>query len=79
MGCEDCAKTGYLGRMAIYEIVPVYEDMRELIAKKAPISELRALALKNGWPTLAQSAFKKVFLGITSLDEALRMVMIREG
>ncbi len=79
VGCEDCAKTGYLGRMAIYEIVPVYEDMRELIAKKAPISELRALALKNGWPTLAQSAFKKVFLGITSLDEALRMVMIREG
>ncbi len=79
IGCEDCAKTGYAGRMAIYEIVPINDAMREMISKKAPVSELRAEASRNGWPTLEQSAFRKVFSGITSLDEALRMVLIKEG
>jgi len=79
VGCDDCAKTGYMGRMAIYEIVPINDAMRQMIARRAPTEELRAESARNAWPTLELSAFRKVLMGLTSVDEAIRMVLIKEG
>ncbi len=77
VGCEACAQMGYSGRVAIYEIALVNTVMRELIARRAPLREMREEAARHGWPTLEQSAFKKIFSGLTSVDEALRMVLMK--
>lgn len=72
-GCRNCSNTGYKGRMAIYEVMPINENLKELILKGASSTELKKEAVKSGMSTLRASAIKKMKQGLTSVEEVLRI------
>jgi general secretion pathway protein E len=72
-GCEACFQTGYLGRSAIYELMVVDDEMRQLIMKNSDASQVKALAMQKGMRTLRQDGASKVLAGITSVDEVVRV------
>lgn len=74
-GCEKCYDTGYKGRVGIYELLEVTRELRDLIARNAPIEELRKSAMANGFKTLGEQAIELVEQGATSLDEILRVAV----
>jgi type IV pilus assembly protein PilB len=73
-GCEECNNTGYKGRIAIYEVMPLWEEIQELIFKGKSSSKIRDKAKTLGLVTLQEQAFNKVTEGITSIDEWMRVV-----
>jgi general secretion pathway protein E len=72
-GCLHCRNTGYLGRLGIFEIFPMSEQMKKLISTKANDSELRQTAIREGMTTLREDAWRKVQAGLTTVEEALRV------
>jgi len=72
-GCPACKQTGYRGRTAIYEFLMVDDEIREHIAAKTSAGRLRQLAMAKGMIGLRQDGFQKVAMGITTLDEVLRV------
>jgi len=72
-GCENCHFTGYQGRTGIYEIMLVNEPIRRLILKKASSEEIKKEAITSGMHTLFQDGIRKVFKGITTLEEVIRV------
>ena len=74
-GCSRCNNTGYKGRIGIYEIMEVNDEIEMLAAKKAPAERIREAALRNGMRTLRQDGLLKVRLGITSVEEVLRVTV----
>ena len=72
-GCETCFQTGYLGRSAIYELLIVDDEMRQLIMKNSDASMVKALSMEKGMRTLRQDGASKVLAGITSVDEVVRV------
>jgi len=70
-GCSDCSRTGYRGRMGIYEIFQVDEDVRRLIYEKVPSSVLRARARELGMRTLREDGVRKVLAGISTPEEVI--------
>ncbi len=77
-GCEECNDTGYRGRKGIFEIMVVNDEIRHLIYECAPANEIRAAARKAGMATLREDGMKKARLGITTLDEVLRITAVDE-
>ena len=75
IGCEACAKTGYSGRMAVYELLPMTGPLQELITRHASLSEIRTEARKAGLKTLEENCYQKVILGETTLEEILRVIV----
>ncbi len=75
-GCEYCRESGYKGRVGIYELMLVDDVFRDLVAKKVSSVKLREVAIKAGMESLQQDATKKIIQGITSVEEALRVVYI---
>ena len=69
IGCDNCKGTGYRGRTGIYEVMPISDDMRQLIMRNGNALEIAALAEKEGVRTLRMSGLLKVRAGITSLEE----------
>jgi type IV pilus assembly protein PilB len=74
-GCPTCSFTGMKGRMAIYEVMPVSQEIRDLILRNAPVAEIREVAVSQGMKTLRQSALMKVIDGVTTLEEVLRVTL----
>lgn len=74
-GCNECNRTGYKGRIGIFEAVVVDDDMRELIKHKASPREYRVLLKKRGIPSLRSAGLQKVRDGITTVDEVLRVTI----
>ena len=74
-GCAKCNQLGYKGRTCIAEVMPVNEQLRELISQRASFQKVRDLAKTNGMQTIQESALKKVNEGITSLEEALAVTV----
>ncbi len=72
-GCHDCRFTGYHGRTAIYEILTVTEPIRELILSHASSQQIRQKAILQGMRTLRQDGLQKVFSGITTFTEVMRV------
>jgi type IV pilus assembly protein PilB len=70
-GCPTCNGSGYKGRLAIYEIMPVTQDLADLIFKRADLNDLRTQAEKDGMRTLRNVAVEKWKSGITSSDEVI--------
>lgn len=70
-GCDACNKTGYKGRVALYEVMPVKEDLRELILQGASSDEIKKKAISVGMKTLRMSGLEKVKEGMTTLEEVL--------
>jgi type IV pilus assembly protein PilB len=77
-GCDYCNNTGYRGRMGIYEIMVIDDQMRELIMRRASTSILRKEAIKRGMRTLRESGLFAIYDGITSLDEVVRETITEE-
>jgi type IV pilus assembly protein PilB len=74
-GCQTCSFTGMKGRVAIYELMPVTEELKEMILKNAPTAELRATAQAQGMKTLRQAGLAKVIEGTTTVEEVLRVTL----
>jgi len=73
VGCEKCNNTGYMGRIAIYEVMPVSEKLSKLIIEKAAASSIQKQAMDEGMLTMKQDGYVKVLEGITTLDEVVRV------
>jgi type IV pilus assembly protein PilB len=73
VGCDKCNNTGYLGRIAIYEVMPVTEKIGKLILEKATAAEMQRLAQSEGMLTMKQDGFVKVLEGVTTIDEVWRV------
>jgi len=74
VGCARCANTGYWGRTAIHEILPIDAEIQEAIVKRQTASEIKRIACKQGaMRTLRQAGLRKVAKGITTLDEIVRV------
>jgi type IV pilus assembly protein PilB len=71
-GCEKCNNTGYKGRVGLYEVMEVTEDLRELILVGASGLELRRKAVEEGMLTLRRSGLMKVLEGVTTMEEVTR-------
>jgi type IV pilus assembly protein PilB len=71
-GCEKCNQTGYKGRVGLYEVMEIAEELRELILVGASGLELRRKAVDEGMITLRQSGLRKVKLGVTTVEEVVR-------
>jgi len=72
-GCEACSGTGYKGRMGIYELMGGTPQIKRLIKKQATSEDLFAQAVKEGMSTLKQDGTRKVFLGLTDINEVRRV------
>jgi type IV pilus assembly protein PilB len=71
-GCDKCNNTGYKGRVGLYEVMEVTDELRELILVGASALELRRKAVEEGMLTLRQSGLRKVKDGVTTIDEVVR-------
>ena len=71
-GCEDCRNTGYRGRTAIFEMIPMARELRKLVFDNANEDEIRQAAIKNGMVTLRDAGNERVLDGTTSVEEVLR-------
>ncbi len=71
-GCDLCNNTGYKGRMGLYEIMTLDDDMRDMIIKHASTQVLRAEARKRGMRTLRQAGLAAIFDGVTTIEEVVR-------
>jgi type IV pilus assembly protein PilB len=75
-GCERCTNTGYKGRVGLYEVMEINDDIRELILSGASAVELRAKAIENGMITLRGSGLQKIRDGATSIEEVVRETVL---
>src|SRR5215813_5548418 len=74
-GCATCNFTGMKGRIAIYEVMPIGEELRDGILKNAPTAELRDIAQRAGMKSLRQAGLMKVIEGTTTIEEVLRVTL----
>jgi type IV pilus assembly protein PilB len=74
-GCPTCSFTGMKGRVAIYEVMPIGEALRDMILKNASTAELREQAQKDGMKTLRQAGLMKVLDGTTTVEEVVRVTL----
>ena len=74
-GCEKCDKSGYKGRTAIFEILAMTRDIRELIVKEATDLEIRDKAIEQGFVNLRAAAIKKLLEGSTTVEEVMSVTI----
>jgi len=78
VGCDRCRGTGYRGRIGIFEIFRLNDEMHELVLKRESTRTLTECARRHGMRTLGQSGWEKVKAGHTTLDEVLRVITVAE-
>ncbi|WP_242360572.1 type IV-A pilus assembly ATPase PilB [Anaeromyxobacter sp. SG17] len=71
VGCRTCNDRGYKGRVAVYEVMPLWDGLKELVIQGCSTAELKQEAIRLGFRTLRMSALNKVKLGVTTLAEAV--------
>jgi type IV pilus assembly protein PilB len=71
-GCNNCSGTGYKGRIALYEVMPMFEEIKDLVLMGASTSEIRREAMRLGMKTLRQSGVSMMLEGTTTYQEVLR-------
>ena len=74
-GCQTCNFTGMKGRVAVYEVMPISEEIRDLILNDAATSEIREMAQRQGMKTLRQAGLIKVMEGTTTVQEVVRVTL----
>jgi len=75
-GCATCNKTGYKGRVGLYEVMEINDELRELVLVGASALELKKKAMDNGMLTLRRSGLTKVGLGMTTIEEVVRETVL---
>ena len=74
IGCDECAGTGYRGRTAIFEVMPVEDTLREAILERGSTAKLRQAARRRGMVTLADAGLDRVRAGVTTVEEVIRVI-----
>jgi type IV pilus assembly protein PilB len=74
-GCQTCNFTGMKGRIALYELMPITEELRTVILKGGQTAEIREMAQSQGMKTLRQAGLMKVLEGTTTIEEVLRVTL----
>ena len=72
-GCDECSRTGYRGRRALFEVLEVDDDIERAIVARENATQIRNLSLSKGMKTLREDGWAKVFAGVTSVKEVLRV------
>jgi type II secretory ATPase GspE/PulE/Tfp pilus assembly ATPase PilB-like protein len=72
-GCAECGNTGYYGRVAVFEVLPVSEKISRLILERASSADIEHVAREEGMVTMKQDGYMKVVEGVTSVEEVLRV------
>src|SRR6185369_8314502 len=72
-GCTECGNLGYLGRVGIYEVLPVSEKIARLILEHADSSVIENQAMLEGMIAMKQDGYLKVLQGVTTIEEVLRV------
>ncbi len=72
-GCEECNRTGFRGRVALYEVMPVREEIKDLVLRGGSALDIKRETIRLGMKTLRQAGLTKVEEGMTTLDEVLRV------
>ena len=72
-GCRNCADTGYKGRIALYEVMPCWDPLKEMVLNGASTAELKLEAIKLGMQTLRMAGIEKLKEGLTTVDEVVRV------
>ncbi|HLF86218.1 MAG TPA: type IV-A pilus assembly ATPase PilB [Nitrospiria bacterium] len=70
-GCPTCSNTGYKGRLALYEVMPIGEELREQILQGSSSDEIKKAAIRSGMATLRMSGLSKIREGITTVEEVV--------
>jgi type II secretory ATPase GspE/PulE/Tfp pilus assembly ATPase PilB-like protein len=70
-GCDRCRNTGYSGRVGIYELLSVDDQLRDIIARNPNVAEFRRLCIERGMVTLRNDGMRKVARGLTTIQEVL--------
>ena len=78
-GCEHCNSTGYRGRLGIYEIMTLNDEIRDLIMNRASTGVLRAAARKNGMTLLRENGLEAIYKGITTIEEVVKETIAAES
>lgn len=73
VGCEKCNNTGYMGRIAIYEVMPMSERIAKLVVERSEASRIQSQAMEEGMLTMKQDGYVKVLEGVTTIAEVLRV------
>jgi type IV pilus assembly protein PilB len=73
VGCARCGGSGYKGRIGLYEVMTVTDEIRELAIRRASADEIAVVAMRSGMRRLRQDGLEKVKLGRTSLAEVARV------
>ncbi len=76
VGCPQCQNTGYRGRVGIYELIPVDEEMQQAVVSGATHPELKAMARKRGYRFMREDGLIKAWQGVTSIEEVLRVTAV---
>jgi type IV pilus assembly protein PilB len=72
-GCSACSESGYKGRIALYEVMPMTEALKDMVIKGATSTDLKKAAIQEGMSTLRMSGLTKIKEGVTSIEEVLRV------
>jgi type IV pilus assembly protein PilB len=72
-GCDRCRRTGYSGRLGIYELLVMDDGLRDTVTSNPDVNNLRKLCRERGLVSLRQDGFEKVKKGLTTVDEILRV------
>ena len=72
-GCNKCNNTGYLGRMGTLEVLLIDDEIRDMIIKRKSSDDIKAYAASKGMRSLRDNAFKKCLMGLTTIEEVLRI------
>jgi type IV pilus assembly protein PilB len=75
VGCRNCAGTGFRGRLAVTEVMPVTEEIEHLTVTRAPASQIKKVAIADGMVPLRVDGLRKAAAGFTTLEEVLRVTV----
>jgi type IV pilus assembly protein PilB len=77
-GCARCNNSGYKGRVGLYELMDITDDIRDMISSEASVDEIRNFARSQGMTTLREAGLKLIFDGITTIDEVVRETVMED-
>ena len=74
MGCKSCGNTGYKGRIGIYEVLEMDEEIKRVIMEGKNSDDIETIAVEKGMTTMLENGIEKALSGITSLEEVIRVI-----
>ena len=78
VGCPECNNRGYTGRIALFEVIVMNDELRDMAYREVPTTEIRKVARKSGMRTLREDGWQKVARGITTIEEVRRVTAEEE-